>query len=415
MYEQKSAFISYKSEEANAAYFVRDHLIRNGISVWMAPDSIPASSSYPDEIYNGIKSCDAFVLMLSERAQISNWVINELTTAINLHKPIFPFLIENCVLKGGMNIMISNIQMITAYNNMEKAADRLVQNIKKLGSASSGRSSFESHSEKAPSISEKKAHSSDFQTVRYSNGTYRGELSNGKKHGFGTMTFKSGNVYEGDWKNDVISGKGKYTFASGHIYEGEFSSGKRNGTGKMTYPNGNVYEGEWKDNDRHGYGTIAFTNGEYYEGNWKDNQYCGQGKYTFPSGNIYEGQFENGKYHGQGKYTYHSNGSVYIGEWKENDRCSKGVLTYGSHDLYKEYEGEFRNDKRNGHGRITYHNGAVFEGEFADGMRNGAGEIRFPDGTVVKGEWENDRFVSPAGIVDPDVLLEAQIKRMNNS
>ena len=120
-----TAFISYKSEEANAAYFVKNFLLRNGISVWMAPDSIPASSSYPEEIYDGISGCDAFVLILSERSQMSKWVFRELHTADNLEKPIFPFVIENCVLMGRINMMISDLQMIDAYNNMDKAAERL--------------------------------------------------------------------------------------------------------------------------------------------------------------------------------------------------------------------------------------------------------------------------------------------------
>jgi hypothetical protein len=37
-------------------------------------------------------------------------------------------------------------------------------------------------------------------------------------------------------------------------YEGVYVEGKKAGYGQMTYPNGDVYTGEWKDNRCNGYG-----------------------------------------------------------------------------------------------------------------------------------------------------------------
>jgi hypothetical protein len=36
---------------------------------------------------------------------------------------------------------------------------------------------------------------------------YEGDILDGKKHGFGKMLYKNGNVYEGKWKNDKKHGK----------------------------------------------------------------------------------------------------------------------------------------------------------------------------------------------------------------
>ena len=64
----KDIFISYKSEDIEKARKVRDHLEKDGFSVWMAPDSITGGASYaagakfcPDcgNKINACKNCGA--------------------------------------------------------------------------------------------------------------------------------------------------------------------------------------------------------------------------------------------------------------------------------------------------------------------------------------------------------------------
>ena len=55
------AFISFKAEEINDAIWIRTALETNGISCWMAPDSIPGGSSYVNEISDAIKNSKVFV------------------------------------------------------------------------------------------------------------------------------------------------------------------------------------------------------------------------------------------------------------------------------------------------------------------------------------------------------------------
>jgi hypothetical protein len=43
-------------------------------------------------------------------------------------------------------------------------------------------------------------------------GTYTGDLSNGKRHGVGKMVYDSGNTYEGGFKDNLMHGKGLYTW-----------------------------------------------------------------------------------------------------------------------------------------------------------------------------------------------------------
>ena len=45
-----------------------------------------------------------------------------------------------------------------------------------------------------------------FQVINYENGEkYEGEVLNGKRHGYGTFTFKIGTVVKGIWINDEFS------------------------------------------------------------------------------------------------------------------------------------------------------------------------------------------------------------------
>ena len=65
----------------------------------MAPACIPGGSSYAVEIPQAIRECKVFVLILSEKSQLSKWVPRELDQAINAGKTVMPFMLENCSLK----------------------------------------------------------------------------------------------------------------------------------------------------------------------------------------------------------------------------------------------------------------------------------------------------------------------------
>ena len=55
-------------------------------------------------------------------------------------------------------------------------------------------------------------------------------------------------------------------------YRGEISDGKPNGLGTLTLPNGENYVGEWKDDKKHGQGTETYPNGSKYVGEFKNGK-----------------------------------------------------------------------------------------------------------------------------------------------
>ncbi len=128
----KDVFISYKAEEADEANWVKSALETNGISCWMAPACIPGGSSYATEIPQAIRQSKVFVLILSAKAQCSQWVSKEVDLAINEGKIILPFMLENCDLKDDFNFYLTNVQRYAAYENKVAAIEKMLREINAL-------------------------------------------------------------------------------------------------------------------------------------------------------------------------------------------------------------------------------------------------------------------------------------------
>lgn len=156
----EDVFISYKSEEFQEADWVRQQLESGGISCWMAPNSITGGASYATEIPQAIRSCRVFVLILSRRAQLSQWVPKELDQAINCGKIIMPFMLENCPLEDDFSFYLSNVQRYPAYEGREAAMQRMLREIRMLLGCDRAEPPAEAKKEPAkipaPAVKEKK-------------------------------------------------------------------------------------------------------------------------------------------------------------------------------------------------------------------------------------------------------------------
>ena len=127
-----NVFISYSSEEYNEASTIRSILTANGISCWMAPESIPFGSNYAREIPKAIAECKVFLLILSKKSQKSRWVALELDRAMNESKLIYPLQIEDCAIVDPFNFMLSQTQRYNAYTEKMNAMKRLVLSLRQI-------------------------------------------------------------------------------------------------------------------------------------------------------------------------------------------------------------------------------------------------------------------------------------------
>lgn len=127
-----NVFISYSSIDQLQAETVRNVLEKNGIPCWMAPRDIPGGSNYTKEIPVAIRGCQVFVLILSENAQNSQWVLKELDSAVNLGKVILPFMLEDCQLNDEFNFLLTGAQRYSAYQKKAEAMETLISRIRAI-------------------------------------------------------------------------------------------------------------------------------------------------------------------------------------------------------------------------------------------------------------------------------------------
>ena len=128
----RQVFISYSTKDQLQAEAVRNVIEQNGITCWMAPRDIPGGSNYTKEIPHAIRDCQAFVLMLSQNAQSSPWVLKELDRAVNDGKIILPFQLEDITLTAEFNFLLTGAQRYDAYQKKSEALQLLISRLQAI-------------------------------------------------------------------------------------------------------------------------------------------------------------------------------------------------------------------------------------------------------------------------------------------
>lgn len=127
------AFISYSSKNRKMADSLNAILAKKGIKTWIAPDNIPIGATYTSTINRAIREASCFVLLFSESAQGSNWVLKETERAVNYGKTIFTILLDDVQMNDAFEFMLSSSQAVAIkkiLDNDEKI-NQLIAEIKK--------------------------------------------------------------------------------------------------------------------------------------------------------------------------------------------------------------------------------------------------------------------------------------------
>ena len=127
---EKNVFISYSSADFERVKQIKRILETNGISCWMAPQSIPAGSNYAREIPAAIKSCKVFLLIVTSRSQESQWVPKELSLALTERKCVIPFMIEDCMLTEMFNFYLTDVQRYYYFEMESESLKELTDRIR---------------------------------------------------------------------------------------------------------------------------------------------------------------------------------------------------------------------------------------------------------------------------------------------
>lgn len=130
-----------------------------------------------------------------------------------------------------------------------------------------------------------------YEERRFPVGTYKGQIVNGKRHGYGECLYDAGPHYKGNWLHDRCHGDGIF-IDNDSRYSGQWRMGRKHGFGEeVWHDDGTKYLGEHTDGNKHGRGQYVWADGSSYEGEFRNDVVEGYGVLRDKQGGVYTGQF----------------------------------------------------------------------------------------------------------------------------
>nr|UMO79885.1 Morn repeat domain containing protein [Pandoravirus aubagnensis] len=279
-------------------------------------------------------------------------------------------------------------------------------------------------------------------TINTNDGTYSGDLLDGRPHGRGMAISLEGGLFDQParlTRPDHVPLKRQRTSPANYrsersspcdpwVYVGDWTNGERTGIGVGEWRNGDRYQGRWHINQRYGRGRGAWQSGHIYDGYWRNGRPHGEGTMATPDGDRYEGSWAFGVPCGRGSYRCVDDRLV-LGFW-DTGRClpetivtPAGVATFDGADRavmtvacndgtriravhrreYDDgtcfclnpdgsfYSGRYLQGNAHGHGALTLTDGRRYDGQWDANRRHGYGSMLYADGSRWEGEWRADR------------------------
>lgn len=114
--EKKAVFISHASQDAGTAQKVCRLIEERGVACWIAPRDVSPGTRYGEEIIRAIEEADVLVVMLSDEANASNAVANEVERAFSNGKLIIPLRMKDVKPSSAIEFFIGQAQWIDMWN-----------------------------------------------------------------------------------------------------------------------------------------------------------------------------------------------------------------------------------------------------------------------------------------------------------
>lgn len=112
---ETDVFISYSSKQSQSAYEIANLLKLHNVSFWMAPESIPPSRDYLDEIPNALTNTKIVLLLLTPESENSVWVAKEVAAAMGAHKPVIPCQLIDFEISQRFKFLLDGCQIFPCY------------------------------------------------------------------------------------------------------------------------------------------------------------------------------------------------------------------------------------------------------------------------------------------------------------
>jgi uncharacterized protein YjbI with pentapeptide repeats len=139
-----SCFISYSSKDQEFAERLHADLQDKGVRVWFAPHDLPIGTKIRPAIDESIRLHDKLLLVLSEASVSSQWVEQEVETALAREREpegkvvLFPVRIDDALIKtkSGWPALLRNTRNVgdftrwKEHDSYQKAFDRLMRDLR---------------------------------------------------------------------------------------------------------------------------------------------------------------------------------------------------------------------------------------------------------------------------------------------
>src|SRR5512139_3749195 len=128
----REIFISYSRRDQEFVTRLASDLNAQVAGVWFDQSTIQLGQKWHDEIMEGIRDCQAFILVLSPDSMESRYVREEVNKALELGKTIFPVIYRAAKWTGEFEALIRDIQTLDLRScrytdNFQKLVDGLVE------------------------------------------------------------------------------------------------------------------------------------------------------------------------------------------------------------------------------------------------------------------------------------------------
>jgi hypothetical protein len=123
-------FLSHCSKDAVITQAICHYLESKGVRCWMAPRNISSGEIWSSEIMNGIKKTKVTMLLLSEPANNSRYVLREIEQSVSLGHAILPVRLQDIMPSDSLNFFVSSHHWFDAVNGeLENHLPKLYEGI----------------------------------------------------------------------------------------------------------------------------------------------------------------------------------------------------------------------------------------------------------------------------------------------
>ena len=118
---RSAIFISYAREDYGTVIELRNEIHRRvGVLPWMDVSDIAPGAKFSDVIARAIDGSGILVFAISRNSVVSRWTRKEVEYAVSHGKKIYPVLIDDVQLQGGIELLLSDIERVDYKDEVQR-------------------------------------------------------------------------------------------------------------------------------------------------------------------------------------------------------------------------------------------------------------------------------------------------------